>query len=252
MNWQQHLTRMDKLASSDPQKWQLAEQFLQALGGQFLEGHQVVQNRTEGEVELRGRYQQYPVRLKLEMDFGLAEWRLKGANPAGTELDLHWDMDAVPDVGHFHGAAADDWGDDDEAAKFFFGKGYFLNAEPNEADRQLAIYQSLPEQVRQALATYVPGDRIRYYVLKRDGSQSLIFKQATPELEDPLNHLARGPWLMAQVAWGLAQVDAAALPQPAQPAPDGIICKMTCGFCGTLYLWSQNQTCPNCGAPPKA
>ena len=56
---------------------------------------------------------------------------------------------------------------------------------------------------------------------------------------------------MAQVAWGLEQVDPASLPQPSQPAAQGILYKMTCAYCGSMYLWSQNQACPNCGAPPQ-
>ena len=69
---------------------------------------------------------------------------------------------------------------------------------------------------------------------------------------DPLTKLGRGVWLLGQVAWGLAQLDPSKLPQPNARVPAELIQKMTCGYCRTLYLWSQNQACPNCGAPPQA
>lgn len=251
MIWQQHFAQMNDLDNENPQKWQMAEQFAQAIGGQFLQGHQSVQNKTDGALELRGRYQNYPVRLKLDMSFLGLEWEMKATNPPNTTLYLHWDLGAVPNVGQFQGQAADDWADDDHEQKYFFAKGYYLDIDANEIDRQLSMYQSLPEPVRQALASYMPGDQIMHYNLYGRGDQKLLFKNDAHKLPDPLNQVARGVWLMGQVAWGLAQIDPAQLPGQAQPAPQGMMYKMTCAYCSTLYLWSQSQACPNCGAPPQ-
>jgi hypothetical protein len=251
MSWQQHLKNAEDLDSDDPQRWQIIEQFAQAVGAQFLQGHQSVQNKSDGELELRGRFHDFPVRLKIDMSFLSAEWELRGHNPAATTLYLHWDMDAVPNVGQFQGDAADDWDDAHDSTKVFFGKGFYLDAHNGSIDRELAVYQSLPPPVRQALATYMPGDRIARYYLYDGGSQLLGYEDNVHELADPLNQIARGAWLMGQVAWGLAQVHPAALPQPTQPAAAGSLHKMTCAYCRTIYLWSQNQTCPNCGAPPR-
>ncbi len=251
MSWQQHLAQAEHLDNENPQKWQMVEQFAQALGGQFLQGHQCVQNRTDGELELRGRFHEYPVRLKIDMSFMGAEWELKGQNPPNTTLYLHWDMDAVPNVGQFQGAAADDWDDAGGSTKVFFGKGYYLDAHNESIDRELATYQSLPDVVRQALATYMPTDKISRYYLYNRGDQLLGFDDELHEQADPLNQTARAVWLMGQVAWGLTQVNPTALPQASQPAAAGALYKMTCAYCRSMYLWSQNQACPNCGAPPQ-
>jgi hypothetical protein len=252
MSWQHHLAQIQDLDREDPRKWQMADQFAQAIGGQFLQGHQAVHNKTDGELELRGRYHDYPARMKMNMSFGDVEWDLKAPNPADTTLYLHWDMDAVPNVGEFQGQAASDWDDDaGSSTKVFFGKGFYLDADAQEIDRQLAIYQSLPEPVRQALATYMPGDGIARYYLYGHGEQHLGFDKRPHEMPDPLNQVGRGLWLMGQVAWGLTQVNPATLPAPAQPAAQGLLHKMTCAYCGSIYLWSQNQACPNCGAPPR-
>jgi hypothetical protein len=252
MSWQSHFKKMEGIDYEDSRKWEMAEQFAQALGAQFLQGHQVVQNRTDHELELRGRYHQYPARLKLNMAFLMSEWEVKAKNPADTTLYLHWDLDAVPNVGQFQGQAASDWGNDDGEKKIFFGKGYYLDADGEDSDRRLALYQSLPETVRQALVTHMPGDQIARYYLYSSGAQLLGFGPETHEMADPLNQLARGLWLMGQVAWGLEQVDPATLPQPEQPAAHGTLHRMTCSYCSSMYLWSQNQACPNCGAPPQA
>lgn len=251
MSWQAHIQAAENLDSEDPRRWQMIEQFVQAVGAQFLQGHQIVQNRTDGEIELRGRFHDFPVRFKLDMSFFSPQWELKGQNPANATLYLHWDLDAVPNVGEFRGDVASDWDDADPSTKYFFGKGFYLDASNDSLDRELAFYQSIPEAVRQTLGTYMVSDRIMHYYVYGRGDHLLYFKDELHELADPLNQIARGAWLMAQVAWGVAQVDVAALPAVKEAAAAGTLYKMTCAYCGTLYLWSQNQACPNCGAPPR-
>lgn len=251
MSWKTHLQRMMELDDEDPTKWQLAEQFAHAVGGQFLQGHQVVQNRSDSEIELRGRWYDYPARLKIDLSFGSPVWELKCQNPTEATLYLHWDEDAIPNVGAFTGAAADDWDEDDGAAKYFFGRGFYLEADRSELDRALAVYQALPDTVRQALPGLMIGDRIMNFYLYGHGGSFLSYKDDVHDFADPLNHVGRGGWLTGQVIWGLSQIALQYLPPPEQAAPSGMLYKMTCAYCGTLYLWSQNQTCPNCGAPPK-
>jgi len=240
----------ESMDASDPRKWQLGSHFAQTIGAQFLQGHQIVQNQSDGEIELRGKWNDYPVRMKLDMSFGSIEWEMKGTNPSDADIYLHFDPDAVPNVGQFSGDFADDW-DASDSTKVFFGKGYYMDADNSELDRLLAAYQALPEHVRNALATYMIGDKIARYYLYSGGNQLLGFDQNVHELPDPVNQAGRGVWLMGQVAWGLAQIDASKLPGEQQAAPEGLLYKMTCAYCRTLYLWSQNQTCPNCGAPPQ-
>lgn len=249
MSWAQHLKQFEALDTDDDRKWQLAEQFAGAVGQQFMQGHQIVQNRSDGELELRGRWHGYPARMKLSMAFGTQEWEMQAPNPTDTTLFLHWDPDAVPSVGEFSGDLANDWDDADSDKKFFFGKGYYLDF---EEDRQLATYQALPESVRQALVTYMIGDRIPRFYVYSYGNILVGLDRPLHELADPVNEVGRGLWLAGQVAWGLSQVAVDALPASETAAPAGLLHKMTCRYCSTLYLWSQSQFCPNCGAPPQA
>ncbi len=248
MNWAPHLKRFEDMDDSDEAKWALADQFMQAVGAQVLQGHQTVQNRSDGELELRGNWHGYPARLKLSMAFGTQEWEMKSPNPTGATLYLHWDPDAVPSVGQFSGNFANDWDDDGSGAKMFFGKGFYLDA---EEDRPIAVYQMLPESVRSALCTYMVGDRIPRFYAYGHGSILVGLDRPLHELTDPVNEVGRGVWLAGQVAWGLGQIDVSTLPADEQPAAAGLLHKMTCNYCRTLYLWSQSQTCPNCGAPPQ-
>jgi hypothetical protein len=224
---------------------------MNAVGQQFLQGHQLVQNRTDHEIELRGSWHGNPTRAKLDMAFGSLEWEMKAPNPTERTLYFHWDMDAVPAVGQFSGAAASDWDDDDASSKVFFGNGYYLDAEPSDIDGQLATFQALPDAVRSAMATYMVGDRISRLYVYPYGSLLLGYDKNIHEMADPFNQIGRGAWLIGQIAWGLGQVDVGKLPPAEQAAPEGLIHKMTCRYCSTLYLWSQNQRCPNCGAAPQ-
>jgi hypothetical protein len=70
-------------------------------------------------------------------------------------------------------------------------------------------------------------------------------------MQDAFNQVGRGAWLLGQIAWGLGQIDPSQLPAKEQPAAAGLVYKMTCAYCTSLYLWSQSQRCPNCGAAPQ-
>jgi hypothetical protein len=251
MDWAKHLKPFEDLGDSDDRKWGLADQFLNAVGAQFLQGHQIVQKRTDNEAELRGTWNGFPARLKLDMSFGELEWEMKASNPPGVTMYFHWDLDAVPAVGQFNGKLASDWDDDGGETKIFFAKGFYLDGDNDELDRQMATYQALPPQVRSALATYMVGDRIPRFYVYGHGSLLLAVGANLHELSDPLNATGRAIWLAGQMAWGLSQINVAGLPPAAQPAPQGLLYKMTCGYCQTMYLWSQSNVCPNCGAAPR-
>ena len=53
MSWQNHLASTEDLDDGDPRKWQLVDQFAQAVGAQFLQGHQVVHNKVAAIIEAR-------------------------------------------------------------------------------------------------------------------------------------------------------------------------------------------------------
>lgn len=251
MNWSKKLHEFGSLDSESDQKWQLGSQFMDAVGQQFLQAHQLVQNRTDSEIELRGSWHGWPTRAKLNCAFGALEWEMKAPNPTARTLYLHFDEDAVPAVGSFSGAAASEWDDDAAGSKVFFGKGYYLDAELEDIDGQLAVFQALPEAVRSAMATYMIADRIARLYIYPYGSLLLGYDKNVQEMSDPLNEVGRGAWLLGQIGWGLGQVDLSQLPPSEQPAAEGLIYKLTCRYCSSMYLWSQNQRCPNCGAPPQ-
>lgn len=251
MSWNQHLKKFEALDYEQDQKWQLGAQFMHAVGQQFLQAHQLVQKRTDSEIELRGAWHGSPARAKLDVAFGTLEWEMKAPNPTQRRFFFHWDMDAVPAVGEFSGEAASAWDGDGGEAKVFFGKGYYLDAEPYDIEGQLAAYQALPEPVRAALSTHMIGDRIARLYVYDYGELSLGFEKNVQEMADPINQVGRGAWLLGQIAWGLGQIDLSKLPAVEQPAAEGVVYKMTCRYCSTLYLWSQTQRCPNCGAAPQ-
>jgi len=242
---------LDGMDSQDPRKWQLAEHFAHTVGAQFLQGHQLVQKRSDNELELRGNWQHLPARLKIDMSFNSLEWEMKAPNPTNETIYLHFEEDAVPNVGQFSGAAASAWDDDNESVKTFFGRGFYMECDRRELDKRLAIYQSLHEHVRKSLAAYMVGDRLRRLYIYSYGNMLLGFKDDIDEVPDPVGLAGRAVWLMGQVAWGLSQLGSVAAPTPGVPTAMMPVHKMTCGYCRTLYLWSQNQTCPNCGAPPR-
>ena len=235
------------LDDQDPRKGQFAEQFANSVGATFLREHQVVWDKRE--IELRGRWNDFPARLKFGMSFGDFEWEMKAANPAGAEFHLRFDVTAVPAVGQFSGAVADDW--DDGEVKTFIAKGLYLKTKGRESDATLAAYQALHESVRASIVTFMVSDNIHHLYTYQRGRLLLDIFRGALESPDPLNHVGRGAWLAGQVAWGLGQLDPTTLPAANQAVAPALIQKMKCGYCRTAYLWSQNRACPNCGAPPR-
>jgi hypothetical protein len=61
--WQEQMSRARALDEDNPRKWELTEQFADALGAEFLQEHQCVQKRADRMFELRGRFHDYPARL---------------------------------------------------------------------------------------------------------------------------------------------------------------------------------------------
>lgn len=249
------LARFESLDSEDPAKWQLGEQFAHAVGGQFLQGHQVVQNRTDTVLEMRGIWHGYQVRMKLDLAFGSVEWDMKSQNPTGQTLYLFCDEDAIPNVGQFSGDFAAAWEEDSEE-KVFFARGLYLEMDAAEMPRALAVYSSLPGDTRGAIANVMVADKISKLYAYGHGALWLSFDKALHELADPVNQVARGVWLMGQLTWGLSQINPAVLPTivPAN-VPYGAqgpgVHKMICRYCSTHFLLEQSQRCPNCGAPPQ-
>lgn len=77
MEWRKKLAEARKLDPQDERKWEVTAEFAEALGAQFLEGHQCVQKRNERLFELRGRFQDHPARMQISMTFLIAHWQIK-------------------------------------------------------------------------------------------------------------------------------------------------------------------------------
>ncbi len=246
MDWRQALANAKK-GGDDAGEWSVAVQFLEAVGQAFLQGHQVVQRRTDGEVELRGSWHGYPARAKLDVSFFSLEWEMQAHNPSGHTLYFHWDMDAVPEVGQFTGEAASAWGDAEEE-KVFLGKGYYVEIDPSEGGRDLASYELIPAAVRETMATYIIGDRIPRLYAYANGGLLLGFSDEVHEMAEPLNTAGRGVWLLGQIAWGLSQVDTSRLPPQGTGVDSQALGRHTCRYCSSLFLLVQSHACPNCGA----
>jgi hypothetical protein len=250
MSWDQHLQKFQSLDEDDPAKLPMGRAFLDALGKEFLQGHQIVENQTDGELEMRAAWHGFPVRAKIDANFGLIEWEMRAPNPTGTTLFLRFDEDAIPKVGSFTGAASA-WDDDADAEeKVFFGRGYFVVSTRAELPRVLAVLAALPAEVQGSLARFMVGDKISKLYAYDRGSLLLTWSDGLHELGDAYNKAARGAWLMGQLAHGLARVSPAGLPAAGAPsAQAGYVA--TCRHCQTRFVLTQSAACPNCGAPPR-
>jgi hypothetical protein len=246
--------QFESLESDDPAKWNLAAQFAQSVGAQFLQGHQIVQNRTDDEIEMRGVWHGYQVRMKVDMSFGGVEWDMQGQNPTGQDLYLFWDNDAIPNVGQFNAEFAGAW-DDDSEEKVFFARGMYMEVDAQAMARALAVYSALPEAVRTSVANFMVSDKIAKLYAYANGKLWLDLGTPLHELTDPINQAGRGVWLIGQMTWGLSQVNASAMPPvlaPNAPAYQGVAThRMICRYCSSHFLLEQSPSCPNCGAPPR-
>lgn len=248
MDFDQAWRQFDELDDDDPRRWQIAQHFCYAIGTGHLQGHQVVEKRADDELEMRGTYHTYPVRMKLDMTWGSVEWEIKAHNPAGRTMYLHWDTDAIPSVGSFTGQHADAWDEDHDDVKVFFGRGLYVEAGRAEVEAVSAVFQALPPQTRQMLVQFMPTDRIpRIYCYAGD-SILLGYSDELHEMNDVVNTIARGAWIVGQLAWGLSQIDRSRIPQPDTAPQSGFTQRVQCRYCSTIYLWGLQQLCPNCGA----
>ncbi|MBX3229168.1 MAG: hypothetical protein KIT84_18900 [Labilithrix sp.] len=254
MSWEQHVQQLYALDEADPAKLSMARAFLDAIGRQYLQGHEIVERGADAEVEMRGTWHGAPVRGKIDTNFALFEWEMRAPNPTATTIHLCFDEDAIPKAGAFSGANASAWEDRGakEKEKVFFGRGYFVEATSAELPRVLAIYDALPPEVRQNLAACMVGDRISRLLVRDGGSLFLMWSDGLHQLgAGVFDRVARGAWLLGQVAFGIARVDPAPLPPPGAPPSLSGSEPMTCSYCRSRFLVRQTPSCPNCGAPPR-
>lgn len=251
MTWHGQFVDWHMMDTAD--QWGLVSQLSQAVGTQQLQGHQILQNRDDDEIEMRGSFHGYPARLKIEMSMGSPEWELKGTNPSGRAFDLWFDEDDIPKpAGGFTGDNAA-WDDDDEAedsdVKIFFGRGLSLEADTSEIDALAAVYLALSAELRTSIAQITELDHIYTIDVGEDGKLSLSWHNEIYKMvPDPVVVLSRGVWLLGQLAWGMSQLQPAMIPPPGVPSHQGMFQRAQCPHCSSLFSAGYTQ-CPNCLAP---
>lgn len=246
MNWQFLSTEWHMLDTAE--QLAIATQVSQAVGAQQLQGHQIRQG--DDEVEMRGSHHGYPARTVINAH-GSVDCELKGTNPSGRAIFLNFDEDDIGEPGGGFTGANAAWDDDDEDSdvKIFFGRGLSIEADASEIDALAAVYLALPVELRTSVAQITAQDRISVIDIGEDGAMSLGWCYSLHILgPDPVVVVARGIWLLGQLAWGLSQLQPNTIPPPDASSHPGMFQRAQCPHCSSLFAAGYVQ-CPNCLAP---
>lgn len=226
----------------DDKKKAVSIEFLQDLGTRF-ENAKVKDMMDEDEMELRGRYQNTPVRIQYEMDMGWVNMEMK-CNSVIDDLSLDWDLDKVPHLDEED--EDDDWDDDDEI-RVFLAKGVYIEGYKDSVKETLAKFNSLPQELGVEIVETMQQLHLSGFVVSSD-SISVQFDENSYEMVEPVNTVEATAALMFKTAGVVGSAEAVSQ----QSVSGGVavipVKLVVCEYCHTNFNLGSNSRCPNCGA----
>jgi hypothetical protein len=225
----------------DDRKKEAGRAFLEDMGA-LLQNPKVKEILDEDELELRGRYEDLPVRVKYESDMGWVSLEMKCPGP--LDICLEWDPEKVP----VHSDDADDdWGEDDEV-RVFAGKGVFVEGDKSTVSGALAQFASLPDELQGAIVGAMQELELSRFMILGE-SISLGFQANSYEMPDPAAMIGRAVALMARIAKTVGSGEVVVGQTSGGGARVAIapVHLVTCNYCRTKFNLGANSRCPNCG-----
>lgn len=219
----------------DEQKKKVGFEFVADLATRFENG-KVKETTDEDDVEVRGRIEGIPVRVKYELDMGWVNLEMKCQSPI-DDLSLEWDPEKIP----VHGGGDDDW-DDDEELRVFVGKGVFVEGYKNSVQNVFDAIGALPSGTSEEIIRGMQERKLTYFNLSSERIH-IGFKDNAYEMRDPIAEILEVAALAARVASTLGSG------QVAPPVRSAVAAELpTCSYCGTKFYLGPSSACPNCGA----
>jgi hypothetical protein len=225
----------------DDRKKAVGKAFLEDMGT-LLQSPKVKEVLDEDELELRGRYEDIPVRLKYEADMGWVSLEMKCTGP--LDIFLEWDPEKVP----VHSDDSDDDWDEDDEVRVFVGKGVFVEGDKRSVNDALAQFASLPAELQDGVVvTMQELELSRFMVLGETINAG--FNANSYEMPDPAAMIGRAVALMARTARTVGSGEIVVGQTSSGGAQVAIVPVrlVACGYCRTKFNLGANSRCPNCG-----
>lgn len=224
--------------------WKTANLRMQeALRDAIDKGSIKVNPDDESEVEVRGRINDRPLRIKWsssdeEPDDPEIEAQCSGAVPT---IDLERDYDQIPKTKD----TDEDWGEEDQEIRVFVAKGIFAEGDEEEVSETLNNFKALPQELADRILETMETCPLRFF---RAGYNRLeaTYDINFPQMLDPVADVIQVAELLDEVArlYDSGEVKAAT------PGAQSVDYKrVTCGYCTTQFVLGTDSNCPNCGAP---
>lgn len=226
----------------DDQKRQLVTQFFHAAAP-LLQNAQVVPKPNDDEIQLRGIYSGYPMRVVCDAFFDLA-FDVKAEGGPRNGLCFRFDPDSAPSPGD-----VDPWDEDDEV-RVFLARCIFVEDSAGDIDATLRRIGALPVEFLAHLYQLMHHNDLTVVNLTSQGPGA-SFRHHIGTMWDPMTQLQQVLWLLAYGAnvYRALPVEQAYTPQ-AYAAPQAAApFRAQCRYCSTIYLLDATSQCPNCGAP---
>jgi hypothetical protein len=208
-----------------------------------------------GCLEWRGMLEQWPFRVTAGalIPTTAAEWiphskpevAFKVQNPVG-HMWLRWDPSKVPEPGK-----PDPWRGD---PPIFLGPGVILLPAVTSGNnpetimlRRLDEWSRFPDELRAELLAVLLEHQVGDLEIEGSGLRA--------ELRDPFGGLSHPLSRLSGLAAALGSIAGrlAALPDGFGEEPSRLAAhRATCEYCRTVFTWTRQPVCPNCGAPLKA
>lgn len=246
-DWRERLREYWSL--EDEEKWPVCEEMLKAVG-QTLPDSRIKKDVDEETMELRFRVDNLPIRILLGMNTGWTEIEMKFTNRRGL-LDLNWDPDAVPKLRD----KDEDWGETDGGNRVFVAKEIFVEGDDEEVSESLAVLDEVPRTLAARIFDTMQKEKMTFFRIRSDILSTTFVMRQFCDMEDPVGLMTRTVKLMAETAAffasGSRDLDSVSGPISAGEEDLSDQERVTCSYCGTVFVLNRSSMCPNCGATYK-
>ncbi len=231
----------------DDKKWKKSEKLLNEIALKLTDS-KIIRDESST-VELRGRYDNRPVRIIANIYSRPGGYELEMKAPNLGWLWLCWSLKAIPKPK----GQDEDWADDDHLIRLFLAKGLYLEGYENEIDEQLSVYRSLPVDFVEDLINTIQQEKMwgLFINYNMEGIIRIEYYEQYTEMKEPVEKVSRGLLFMSRIAryFNLEEVvQRKSKSSKGGHTKDDKSKRITCTYCTSVFIHDTESRCPNCGA----
>jgi len=227
----------------DGEKLDILEGYFESIGESF-DSFKIKRNSDGSEIQLRGKFQNFPVKIKAESVASSFGWEVVCKVASNVEtLSFEYDTEKIP----LEKDKDDDFADED-LIRVFIDKGLFFESdEQSEIDYALAFWHDVSDGLRTKIKELLTKNNYTIYTVSDSDIECGVW-----DLDDlltsslgPISLIVELCRLMVMTAKEIEAVEVVVDQVSGETKKFRLV---DCHYCGSKYALDQSAKCVNCGS----